>query len=271
MEEGRTNDGVQEPRRIASAPSWSLPPKTLTLANDEVHVWRASLTPKASRVQRFWLTLSADERERAGRFYFQQDRERFITGRGLLRAILGNYLGVEPTQLRFCYGPHGKPALVSEPGLCFNLSHSEGLALYAVTRGREVGVDLEFLHPDFPYEQIAEHFFSRREISTLLALSPQLRSQGFFNCWTRKEAYIKAKGEGLTLRLDQFDVSLVPGEQATLLFANGDRQELFRWTLQELNPGPGHAAALAVEGRDWRVMRWQWPDKAIVKEKRKLP
>ncbi|MGH7830115.1 MAG: 4'-phosphopantetheinyl transferase family protein [Candidatus Binatia bacterium] len=240
--------------------SWADPPSIVKITGDEVHIWRASLDSYISFIERFWSALSADERGRAGRFHFQKDRDRFVIARGILRTMLGCYCGVEPSGLRFSYGPYGKPALVSESGLSFNLSHSGGLALYAVACGREVGIDVEFLHPDFPHEQIAERFFSRREISALLTLPPQSRPQGFFNCWTRKEAYIKAKGDGLSFRLDQFDVSLAPGEPAALVNVNGDRRELSRWSLQELNPASDCAAALAVEGRDYRLLCWQWPE-----------
>ena len=248
---------------MAPVSLWYPPPKTLMLESDEVHVWRAALDLKASHVQSLQRTLSADERVRAERFYFPQDRGHFIVARGLLRAILGRYLDMEPGQLRFCYSSYGKPALARESSgdaLRFNLSHSHGLALYAVTRGRELGVDLEYLHPHLAYEQLAERFFSPREVTVLRALPTNTQQEAFFNCWTGKEAYIKARGEGLTLRLDQFDVSLAPGEPVALLSTNGDPQEASRWLLQKLAPGSGYIAALAVEGHDWRLKCWQWPE-----------
>ena len=243
--------------------SWSRPPKDLVLGSAEVHVWRASLDLKALHIQSLQQTLVADERAKAGQFYFQKDREHFIVARGLLRVILGRYLHTEPSQLQFCYSHHGKPALsrkLAGDALRFNLSHSHGLALYAVTRGREIGVDLERIRPDLADEHIAEQFFSSLEIAALRALHTNIQKEAFFNCWTRKEAYIKAKGEGLSLPLDQFEVSLVPGEPAALLSTNGNPQEAFRWSLQELVPGSGFVAALAVEGHDWRVKCWQWPE-----------
>jgi 4'-phosphopantetheinyl transferase len=138
------------------------------------------------------------------------------------------------------------------------LSHSDGLVLYAITRGREVGVDVERLRPDFAVLEVAKKFFSRREVTALVALPENQWPKAFFNCWTRKEAYIKARGEGLTLPLDRFDVSLVPGEPAALLYTNDDPQEASRWSLQELVPESGYVAALAVEGHDWRLKCWQW-------------
>ncbi len=248
--------------RFAPISCWDPPPPTVKLGSDEVHVWRVALDLGASGVQNLEQTLSEDERTRAERFYFHKDREHFIVARGLLRVILGCYLDMEPGQLKFCYGPHGKPTLAERSGmgvLRFNVSHSNGIALYAITRGREVGVDVERLRPDLEDEHIARRFFSSREIVALRAVPANIRLEAFFNCWTRKEAYIKARGEGLTLPLDRFDVSLAPGEPAALLSINGDRQEASRWLLQSLAPGPGYVAALAVEGHELRIKCWQWP------------
>ena len=242
-------------------PTWPQPPEQLTLSSDAVHVWRASLEQESSQLDRFQSTLAADERSRAGQFHFQRDRERFIVARGILRAILGRYLGKPPESLSFSYSSHGKPALVHEPqaeAIRFNLSHSHGLALYAVTRGREIGVDLELIREGLAIEQIAERFFSRQEFLALCALPPELRRRAFFLGWTRKEAYIKARGEGLSLPLDQFDVSLTPGEPAMLLNTRPDSEEALRWSLQELAPSSSYAAALAVEGNGSALSYWRW-------------
>ena len=246
----------------STAPLWGFPPATIILGSNEVHVWRAALDEPPPQIDSFLHTLAADEQTRAERFYFQRDRERFITARGVLRAILGLYLNRAPKCLSFCYSSHGKPALAWESGgdaIRFNMSHSHGVALYAVARGREVGIDLEFIRRDLEVEQIAERFFSRRETATLRALPTDLRKYAFFLCWTRKEAYIKARGEGLSLPLDQFDVSLIPGEPAALLSAQPDSDEALRWSLQELTLASGYVAALAVEGRGWSLSCWQWP------------
>ena len=241
--------------------SWDSPPKTLLLPNDAVHVWRTSLCVSTPYLRIFEDTLTADERARAERFYFQKHRERFIAGRGLLRHILSRYLGKEPDQLRFCYNSYGKPALIEEAGaegLCFNLSHSHGIALYALTRGREIGIDIEYFRPDVETEKLAERFFSPREAAALRALPEHLRKEAFFNCWTRKEAYIKADGKGLAIPLNAFDVSLTPGEPAALLRTESQPQETSRWSLRALNLEPGYAAALAVKGHDWELKCWQW-------------
>jgi len=218
---------------------------------------------KASCIQSLQRNLTADERARAERFYFRKDREHFIVARGLLRIILGRYLKIDPGQLRFCYSAHGKPSLARGSGgddLRFNLSHAVELALFAATRGREVGVDIERIRTDFADERVAEQFFSSREVTALRVLPGNMQPQAFFNCWTRKEAYIKARGEGLSLRLDQFEVSLAPGEHAALLSTSGDTQESFRWSLRELVTDPGYVAALAVEGSSWSLRCWQWPE-----------
>jgi 4'-phosphopantetheinyl transferase len=240
---------------------WCLPPSEMALSSAQVHVWRVSLEPDASGVEQLQRNLSADELQRAARFHFPRDRRRFIVARGALRDILGRYLGMPPSDLDFCYSSYGKPALAHAPGeewLRFNVSHSHELALVAVTRDREVGVDLEYLRSDIACEEIAAHFFSGSERASLRALPTEVKHQAFFNCWTRKEAYIKAHGEGLSLPLDQFDVSLAPGEPAALLATRHDPRDAWRWSLQALMPGPGYAAAVVVEGQGWHLTCWQW-------------
>jgi 4'-phosphopantetheinyl transferase len=250
------------PTTAPAVSPWRSPGEGPILGNDEVHVWRAALDHDPSQVNSLLCTLSEDERARAERFYFEIDRERFIVARGALREILGVYLKRAAKSLSFSYGPHGKPALAQDAGgdaIHFNMSHSHGVALYAVTRGREIGIDLEFIRESLEVDQLATRFFSQREIATLQGLPVNLRKHAFFLCWTRKEAYIKARGEGLSLPLDQFDVSLIPGEPAALLSTQPDSDEAVRWSLQELTLASSYVAALAVEGRDWSLSCWEWP------------
>ena len=231
------------------------------LGDNEVHVWRASLELAAPRVRALRHDLNEEELERAERFHFQRHRSHFIVARGLLRTVLGRYLKTEPGRLRFQYGPKGKPELdggTGRRGLRFNVSHSHGLALYAVTHDRQIGVDVERIRPDVAGEKIAKRFFSPREAATLRELPAEVRQEAFYTCWTLKEAYLKAIGEGITLRLDQFEVSVTPGEPATLLSIHGDRNEASYWSLKGLNPGPGYVAALAVKGHGWHLRCWQW-------------
>jgi 4'-phosphopantetheinyl transferase len=259
--------GENHPMKAATAafpvPPWRYPAETLVLGCDEVHVWRATLDQTPSQIQGFLRNLAADERERAARFHFERDREHFVVARGMLRAILGCYLNRAPEGVSFCYGPHGKPALAGESdgdAIRFSVSHSNGVAIYAVTRGREVGIDIERIRFDLAVAEIAERFFSRREVAMLRALPTEMQRQAFFRCWTLKEAYIKARGEGLSLRLDQFDVSLAPGEPAVVLGTERDPSEASRWSLQELSLDAGYAAALAAEGPGWRLACWHWPE-----------
>lgn len=242
---------------------WPPPPVDLALSRDEVHVWRASLDQPTSWVQRLRHTLQISELSQAERFFYEKDREHSIVVHGLLRVILSRYLDVEPGQVRLCYSNHGKPSLAprcARPKLKFNLSHSDGLALFVVTSGREVGIDLERVRPVPEADQIAERFFSARENAVLCSLPARLKDEAFFTCWTRKEAFIKASGKGLSLPLDRFDVSLEPGEPAMLLSVRDKPHESHRWSLRQLIPAPGYVAALAVQGHGWRLCCWQFPE-----------
>jgi 4'-phosphopantetheinyl transferase len=216
----------------------------------------------AASLRDLYLLLSGDETRRANRFHFGRDRRRYVAGRATLRVLLGRYLDRDPASLRFRYGAHGKPALGSlpgEPDVRFNLAHSEDLALLAFARGREVGVDLERMRPLPVVERIAETAFSCQERAKLKRLAPEQRQAAFYAGWTRKEAYVKARGEGLGLPLGQFDVSLAPGEPAKLIEVRGAPREAGRWTLMALDVAPGYAAALAVEGACDAPRCWQIP------------
>ena len=226
-----------------------------------MHVWRAYLNQGEATRRALWDTLADDERERAARFYFRSDRESFVVARGALRDILGRYLGVPPARVRFSYTRYGKPVLEGGAGrgaLQFNASHSHRVALYAVTRSRPVGVDVELVCERNASRDVAERFFSAREVAALRALPAAARTAAFFNCWTRKEAYIKALGEGLSHPLHAFTVSLAPGSPAALLATDGDPAGASRWSLAELSPGPRYAGALAVEGAPPTLRRWRW-------------
>jgi 4'-phosphopantetheinyl transferase len=242
---------------------WNPAPAMLLLGGDEVHVWRAALDLPISHVASFEQTLAADERRRAGLFHFERDRSRFIVARGFLRAILGRYLHRDPRTLRFCSNPYGKPSLTQESGgeatLSFNVTHAGALALYAVTRKRAIGIDLEDIRMDVEWESIAERFFSPHERRMLRALPSAQRLEAFFRCWTHKEAYIKARGMGLSLALDQFDVSVSPGVPPALLQTREEGQESSRWSLHDLPVGEGLVAALAVE-EDPQLLFWESSD-----------
>jgi 4'-phosphopantetheinyl transferase len=233
--------------------TWSEPPEALSLTPGEVHVWRLALDQPEAVLAQFREILEAHELERAGRFHFEIHRNHFIVGRAGLRYVLARYLDAKPEEFRFVYGSYGKPEL-AEKRLCFNVSHSHGVALFAVA-DREVGVDVEHVRADFATEDIARRFFSRVEVATFNALPKNEQVAAFFRCWTRKEAYIKAIGRGLSEPLDAFDVTLAPGEAATLLQARG--QDVSRWSMFDLDVGPEYAGALLVEAPVSNIRLWQ--------------
>lgn len=232
---------------------WERAPAEPALGEGEVHVWRASLRVPAPERERLNALLDPEEKARAARYRFDVHRDRFVAGRGIQREVLGRYLGVHPASIRYRAASHGKP-LVDGPGsLRFNVSNAEDGLLIAVVLGREIGVDLEALRPMPDGEEIAGRFFSAPEVEVFRAIPPHDRDLAFFTCWTRKEAFIKAVGEGLSMPLDRFDVTLVPREPARLLRTRGDPAEAERWSLRELDPGPGWLAALCVEGGGWSL------------------
>jgi 4'-phosphopantetheinyl transferase len=235
--------------------------KDPSLADNEVHVWRAQLELPSSQVQLLRGLLTDDELDRANRFSFEIDRQRFIAARGTLRAILGRYISIEPGHLRFYYNQYGKPFLAPEFSsylLNFNLSHSGSMALYAITRNMEIGVDVERIRSGFDYEEIAKRFFSANEMAILRAIPVEKKLEAFYNCWTRKESYIKAHGKGLSLPLDSFDVSFAPWEPPMLLNTKDEPQERSLWTLLDLKPDLGYIGALAVKGIGCKFRYWEW-------------
>jgi len=221
----------------------------IALGEDQVHIWQGPLEGVAGTdLAQFNEILSESERERASRFRFEKHRNEFVVCRGRLRLHLANYLKISPKEIEIRYTEYGKPELAGMmAALQFNVSHSGGEATYAFTRGRRVGVDLEKMRDDVNVEELAARFFSAAETENLRELTPEERRDAFFRCWTRKEAYIKAIGEGLSHPLHQFDVSLQPGDLRALLRTRPDPAEASRWVLRDLPAGGGYAAAVAVE------------------------
>lgn len=234
------------------------------LVCNEVQVWLGNQDRPPERIKAFLRTLSSDEQERASRFRFERDRVRFIAAHGILRRLLGILLGIAPDRVSFRYNEYGKPSLSDEfssARLRFNVSHSGAKVLLAFSIDRELGVDIEEVRPSFAADGIAEKYFSAFEVNTLRSLPKSVQTEAFFNCWTRKEAYIKAVGEGLSCPLDKFDVTLAPGEPASLLETRVPHQRpATAWTMQSLDGGLGYKAALVVEGPDSRLNCWRWPD-----------
>lgn len=216
---------------------WKIAIAHPALKPGEVHVWRAELADAAAPG---WSEiLSAEECIRAERFHFELDRARFITGRRLLRTILGRYLDLPPAALQFTLGEFGKPEISgASSSLRFNLSHSDNLMLLAVTHARAVGIDLELIRPDVPFQTLADHYFDPGDAWDLRLLSPAERAWKFYDLWTSAEARLKATGRGLS-------------EGLKLISPD-------RWSLLKLTPAAGYAAALAVEGGDFQLECWSW-------------
>jgi 4'-phosphopantetheinyl transferase len=236
-------------------------PGGLTLSEGVVHVWLSPLRLAPAQLAALRATLDRKELVRAAGYPCREHRERFVAARGRLRSILSRYTCTPPERILFSYGNHGKPRLaesMNRGDLRFNLAHSADLAIYALARGREVGVDLEHIMGR-PEIVLAAHVFSAAERATLAALPEVDRREAFYSCWTRKEAYLKARGDGLIASLAEFDVAFRPGEPARLLRVTGDPVEATRWTLKALQVGPEYAATLCVEGRGWSLECWCWP------------
>jgi 4'-phosphopantetheinyl transferase len=240
---------------------WELPSVGAELGADEAHVWRASLDQPASAIEKLAPLLSRDEYQRAERFRRTTDRQRFIAGRGILRKIISAYLAFAPNEVQFTYNEYGKPFISTDQnrcGLSFNLSHSNGVALYAIARGRRVGIDVEYMRDDFATLEVAERFFSKDELEALKAVACDQRTKAFFNCWSRKESYIKAIGMGVSYPLDGFTVSL--DVTPALLKVDGDATEAARWKMYGLDPGEEYAAALIVENPPVSIRRIRWDE-----------
>jgi len=244
---------------VSIHPEGSWDPRSFLITESGIHVWFAQLELPDDALSRLRSLLSGDEIERACRLRFPHARRRFIASRGILRDLLGRYLGIEPVGLRFVYNHHGKPALDGAlvQGLSFNVAHAGNVAFYGIASGRLIGIDVERLRTDLPLN-LAEHFFSERERQSLRSVPASLRTVAFFNCWTRKEAYIKARGLGLSLPLRDFDVTLKPGEPVALLEVRGDSAGSGVWSLRALPAPLGYVAALAVEGVDVRLRVREW-------------
>jgi 4'-phosphopantetheinyl transferase len=238
-----------------------LPPTTWTLEDNEIHVWVADLDLPPETQSVCERVLSMEETGRARRFHFERDRRRYIATHGILRFLLGHYLALVPAGVRLAADGYGKPHVVAEmnaASLQFNLSHSAELALFGFTRGRRIGVDLEKVRPGLTTEEVAASFFSRGEIRTLQSLPIEQQVEAFFNCWTCKEAYLKARGFGLKAPLDQFEVAFLPADSPAIRHAADEPEARERWTVRRLAPVPGYAAAVVVEGRDLQFKLWHW-------------
>jgi 4'-phosphopantetheinyl transferase len=241
---------------------WPFAPSCLPEpAPGDIHIWQASLAQPISLIEALEQVLSPDERDRAFRFRRDIIRHRFIVARGVLRHILGRYVSKPPQDITFQYAEYGKPELGSPVGsLQFNVSHSHDMALYAFTRHHPIGVDVEYLNRRSVMDRmkIARRFFSVAEYKALSALPESKQDSAFLTCWTRKEAFIKAIGQGLSCPLDQFDVAVDPDAPAALLATRWDAADAGRWAMTALDPGENYIGALVVEGECTHMKNWTW-------------
>lgn len=241
---------------------WPLPGTKWSPDAAGVDVWAASLQRSTDELLALADTLSPEERTRSERFRFEQHRNRFIAGRGLLRGILAMHLNRNPRALEFVYGPNEKPGLAPrgehEP-IHFNLAHSGDLVLIAVTRTGEVGIDVERIRPVSEAGNIVERYFSPRESGEYRALPEADKPAAFFNLWTRKEAWLKATGEGIGRSLNEVEVAFRPGEPARLISLPGGVASTREWNLCALTPASGYIGALAARAHAGPINCWCWP------------
>jgi len=233
--------------------------KALALPENQVQLWRVDLRALGANEPHWFSLLSSEEHARAARFIPKHARQHFVLTRAVLRTVLGAYLAADPKKLVFQTSEQNKPSLGplhADSGISFNVAHSGALALLAFSRRRELGVDVEQIRRDVDVESIARRFFSPHELKQLAAVAAEDRVEAFFRCWTRKEAYIKAQGEGLGLPLDQFDVSVAAGSDSALLATRPDGAEAARWSLCDVAIDLGYVAALCVAGHDFSVRGW---------------
>jgi 4'-phosphopantetheinyl transferase len=244
-----------------SEDNWRRPSNRTELGKDEVHVWRASLNQDPATISELSALLAPDERTRAGKYHRPVNRDHFIVARGILRKIISLYLPISPGALQFTYNEYGKPDIAGHQNDCnlnFNLSHSNDMVLYALRLEGGLGIDIEYMRDDFASLEIAQHFFAKDEVAALSSLAVEQRVKAFFNCWARKESYIKALGMGISFPLDKFVVSMAPDEAPALLKVENNDREPDRWKMYELRPGDGYAAAIIVEKPIGVLKQWHW-------------
>ena len=240
---------------------FNVPKMNLELSSNQAVIWYAN-TAVSDADEEFYLNLlNKTEKERASRFYFDRDRKRFIAAKGILRILSGMYLNKAPQEILFSFGAYEKPEFTGgDSDLKFNISHSGNMAIFGFIRKHTIGVDIEYVKRNIEALEIAEHFFSPKEISALSSLPKQIHHRAFFRCWTRKEAFIKAEGSGLTFPLHLFTVSLDHDINAALLETLWDKNEKNKWKLFSFIPFQDYMAAFVIKGNVDHVTYFNWDD-----------
>ena len=252
---------MENPKLNELPNKWEFLPSDLALGEGEVHLWRVQLDLPPTVVDDIENVLSEAEREKAARYYIEADRARFTASKVCQRTVLGAYLGIAPGSVTFRVNSYGKPSLSGEhrdESLQFNLSHTRGLGLFAVARGSEIGVDIEEIRSREMDLGIAHRFFSQQEVKSLERLSAAEQKIAFYVCWTRKEAYIKARGQGLSFPLDKFSVSFEPDVPPILLSNDVDPEEVRRWDVYHIDLGDAYTGALVIRACPWTFKQFHW-------------
>ena len=230
------------------------------LKKGKVILWIIDLKKGQKYIEYFKSNLSSDEVEKSDKFRFKKDCNCFIITRGVLRVLLSHYLNLNTNQIHFQYSYYGKPKLIPKYNLSFNVSHSGNFSVIGFFKGAEIGVDIEECKNDFDVLEIAQNFFSKKEIEALNQIPENQRERAFFRCWTRKEAFIKAEGSGLSFPLDKFTVSLKSDDEASLLNTYWDEKEKSKWSLHAFSPYPNYLAAVAVKGNVKNYNLYDWDE-----------
>lgn len=231
--------------------------QSLTLTPHQVHVWSIDKDKHINKLPFYWSVLNETEKEKASKYRFENDHNCAVISRGILRILLGTYLKTSPKNINFQFGDYGKPTIIAS-NIEFNISHSANSIVMAFTLKSKIGIDVEYTKKSIDVKKISEHFFSKEEISSLLSLHKNYQQQAFYNCWTRKEAFIKALGCGLSFPLDQFVVSLDSTKNASLLATKWDEKEKDNWVLKTFNPQENYIGAVSVKGKVTDVQFWKY-------------
>jgi len=245
---------------IIANDNWKRTTAAPSLNDGEIDLWCFDLDRDPVLVGPLFELLSDDERMRADKYVFAKDRTQFIVCRATLRKILGGYLAVSPHQIRFSAGHFGKPSLSEHNDVRFNVSHSHGLAVIAVAQSREVGVDIEYISLDFDVMSVAPRLFSAAECSEMRSLSPAARAIKFFEGWTRKEALLKAIGDGLSSSDEIQSVASLIGKDIVYRSVDGDK--VTDWSVTSFEIQEDFKASLAVEKEIGTIRLWQYSDES---------